>query len=180
MDNFTKKIDDYVDQKYYNCKEEKTCTEENSCDTRCDPILTTYNKAMCTDLCNEHKEPFTCIRFVAILTQYRVVTMYVILFCLSVTQTVCLLCDILFIFWSLKEEVDIEIHQKDGKDGKRLSTKIQLLNRFLPCCFSIPTGPTPDNNRQSNVALSDIFSASDPDSSQINAITDSDPSDPKT
>ena len=106
--------------------------------------------------------------------------MYVILFCLSVTQTVCLLCDILFIFWSLKEEVDIEIHQKDGKDGKRLSTKIQLLNRFLPCCFSIPTGPTPDNNRQSNVALSDIFSASDPDSSQINAITDSDPSDPKT
>ncbi|XP_063694902.1 uncharacterized protein LOC134826452 isoform X2 [Bolinopsis microptera] len=175
--NFTKKIDDYEDQKYYNCKEEKVCTDENSCDTRCDPFLTTYDKTMCSDLCNVHSEPYTCIRFVAILTGYRVVTMYVILFCLSVTQTVCLLCDILFIFWSLKEEVDIEIHQTDGKDGKRLSTKIQLLNRFLPCCFGIPT---PDNNRQSNVALSDIFSASDPDSSQINAITDSDPSDPKT
>jgi hypothetical protein len=92
--------------------------------------------------------------------------MYVILFSLSVTQTVCLLCDILFIFWSLKEEVDIEIHQTDSKDCKRLSTKLQLLNRFLPCCFNIPK---PDKE-QSNVALSDIFSGSDPDSNAVQAL----------
>ncbi|KAL5257812.1 hypothetical protein ACHWQZ_G012672 [Mnemiopsis leidyi] len=170
--NLKDELNKAENQKYYNCKKPEVCTDVNSCDTRCDSNLETYNETLCEDLCNAHTNPLTCIKYVKILTRHRVVTMYVILFSLSVTQTVCLLCDILFIFWSLKEEVDIEIHHTDYKDRKRLSTKLQLLNRFLPCCFNIPQ---PSNNaRQSNVALSDIFSTSEPDSSVNHAInTDS-------
>merc|ERR1712176_1708255 len=158
---------------YYSCKTNVTCDDTNNCDTLCDSSLTdTHNETKCLEYCDSYSEPYTCVKSVRILTAHRVVTMYVMLFSLSVTQTVCLLCNILFIFWSLKEEVDIEIHKIDSKECKRLSTKLQLLNRFLPCCFAIPQPNNPA--RQSNVALSDIFSASEPESSAVQALnTDS-------
>ena len=88
-------------------------------------------------------------------------TIYVTLFLLSVTQSVCLLCDILFIFWSLKEEADVEIHQ-NMVEGKKFSTKLRLLSRFLPYCFSLPQ-VTDYTRARNTVALSEIHSVEEGD-----------------
>lgn len=50
-----------------------------------------------------HPKP-TCTMYVKDRTMMRIRDMYLVLFLLSATQSVCLLCDILFIFWTLKEE----------------------------------------------------------------------------
>ena len=92
--------------------------------------------------------------------QLRILAIYLILFLLSFTQTICLFCDILFIFWSLKEEADIECHKKAELENKRYSTKLTLLARFLPCCFRIPTGPSQETIT-GGLALQAIQSESD-------------------
>lgn len=166
------KLDELEEQHYYICKydqfKKSFCDETNNCDTKCDIHAPTYDEGVCKSICTERREPFTCIKYVKQLTKNRVVTMYVTLFCLSVTQTVCLVCNIFFIFWSLKEEVDKEchLHEQMGLEHKGYSTKLRLLARFLPCCFHLPKSSdfearAEDAPPPNALALSDIFSASE-------------------
>ena len=101
---------------------------------------------VCTACIIQIMKVFSFLKLLVFSFQNRVITMFVVLFLLSVTQSVCLVCNILFIFWSLKEEAD-----ETEKYHKEKSLKIRIFTQFLPCCFKVP-----DENYKIRNELSDI------------------------
>lgn len=117
--------------------------------------------------CKTYDKPILCLVYVRILARNRIVTMYVTLFLLATTQSVCLICDILFIFWSLKEEADIERHKSAKEEEKEeCSSKLEVLARACPCFFRHQDF---NQNNRREVPLCDISDADDPDQFELSS-----------
>ena len=65
---------DLINHNEHRVGSEEKCVGEDTCDKRCDTRLETFSDKKCRELCHVHTKPYTCVKYVKVLTKVSVGT----------------------------------------------------------------------------------------------------------